>query len=180
MERGEGLAAICLAQAVKPVRMSNDRLVLSREGLEKLKQELEYLVTVRRVEVAERIRQAADFGDLRENNEYDEAKNEQAYIEARIATLEKTLRDAVVLDDSGDTGTSQVTIGATVTYEELDGGAVRTYTIVGSLESDPVNGKISNECPVGAALTGRCVGDVVPIDAPNGTYTVRILQIQRS
>lgn len=156
-----------------------ERQILSREGKEKLERELEHLITVRRVEVAERIKQAIDFGDLSENSEYDEAKNEQAYIEARIATLEKTLRGAVVMDDSAEGQVSQVTIGATVTYvSDLDPEPVR-YTIVGSLETDPLQGKISNECPVGKALLGHHEQDEVLIEAPTGTYRARILRIER-
>lgn len=153
------------------------RQILSREGKEKLEQELEYLKTVRRAEVAERIKQAIEFGDLSENSEYDEAKNEQAFLESRIATLEKTLREAVVLDDLPQ-GTSQVSVGATVTYQAEDELEPVTYTIVGSLEADPLAGKISNESPVGRALLGKRVGDEAVVSAPSGTYRVRILRIE--
>ena len=143
------------------------------EGLEKIENEIEYLKTVRRKEVAERIKVALGYGDLSENSEYDEAKNEQAYVEERIAKLEMMARNAKVIDEK-DLNHDMVNVGSTVVVKDLDSGDEDEYTIVGSAEADPLSGKISNESPVGAGLIGLKVGDITEIESPDGIikYTV--------
>ncbi|MBO8129293.1 MAG: transcription elongation factor GreA [Peptococcaceae bacterium] len=152
-------------------------VILTSTGLKRLEEELEHLRTVRRREVAERIKQAIEFGDISENSEYEDAKNEQAFIEGRIITLEKMLRNAKVIE-SGNGQTGEVSIGSTVRLKNLEDNQEREYTIVGSLESDPGNRKISNESPVGQALMGHQVGDVVEVEVPAGTIKYEILDIK--
>ncbi|MBO8172709.1 MAG: transcription elongation factor GreA [Bacillaceae bacterium] len=157
--------------------MSEKEVILTPGGLKKLEEELEQLKSVKRREVAERIKEAISFGDISENSEYEEAKNEQAFIEGRIITLEKMLRNArVIQGDEVDIGV--VSVGATVTLKDLEFGDEVEYTIVGSAESDPVNNKISNESPVGQALLGRKVGDVVDVNVPDGVIQYEILDIK--
>ncbi|MFR4554677.1 MAG: transcription elongation factor GreA, partial [Peptoniphilus sp.] len=127
------------------------------EGLEKIENEIEYLKTVRRKEVSERIKVALGYGDLSENSEYDEAKNEQAQVEERIAKLEMMVRNAKIIDEK-DLNTDVVNIGSNVKVRELDTMEEDEYTIVGSAEADPLEGKISNESPVGSKLIGNRVG----------------------
>jgi len=145
--------------------MSRD-VILTREGLEKLTAELEQLETVGRREVAERIKEARDFGDISENSEYDDAKNEQAQIEARIVQLQERIRSATVVDHA-DVQTDRVQVGSTVTFTDQD-GKQQTYTIVGSAESSPAEGKLSHESPVGKALLGHKKGETATITLPNG------------
>lgn len=148
-------------------------------GLRALEDELEELKTVKRKEVAEKIKVARGYGDLSENSEYDEAKNEQGFVESRIVELEKTLKYARVLDEDELTGET-VQIGSYVKIKDED-GEVEEYNITGSTEANPLDGKISNESPVGAALMGKKPNDVVDITLPNGTqiqYTV--LEIGRT
>ncbi|SHF30554.1 transcription elongation factor GreA [Caldanaerobius fijiensis DSM 17918] len=152
--------------------------ILTYEGLKKLEEELEYLKTVKRQEVAERIKQARAFGDLSENSEYDEAKNEQAFVEGRIATLEAMLRNAKVIDEE-DITLDRVSIGCTVKVYDEDLEEEVEYTIVGSAEADPSNMKISDESPVGKALLGHHVGDVVDVEVPDGIIKMKILEIRR-
>lgn len=153
-------------------------VILTYEGLKKLEEELEYLKTVKRAEVAEKIKQARAFGDLSENSEYDEAKNEQAFIEGRIATLEAMLKNAKVIDEE-DIKLDQVSIGCTVkVYDESYNEEVE-YTIVGSAEVDPMNSKISDESPIGKALLGKKVGDVVSVEVPAGIIKLKILEIRK-
>jgi transcription elongation factor GreA len=146
------------------------------EGLEKIENEIEYLKTVRRKEVSERIKVALGYGDLSENSEYDEAKNEQAQVEERIAKLELMVRNAKIIDEN-DLNTDVVNIGSTVIVKELDSGDEDEYTIVGSAEADPLDGKISNESPVGSALIGKKVGDVVEVEVPDGFINYEICGI---
>ena len=146
------------------------------EGLEKIENEIEFLKTVRRKEVAERIKIALGYGDLSENSEYDEAKNEQAQVEERIAKLENMVRNAVVIE-SDDLNTEVVNIGTTVSVKDINSDKESTYTIVGSAESNPLEGKISNESPVGSGLIGKKIGDVVDIEVPKGTITLEIMKI---
>ena len=141
-------------------------VILTPEGLEKLKQEIEYLSTDKRREVAERIKEAREFGDISENSEYDDAKNEQAMLEARIATLEDKLRSASVINPS-ELSPDLVRVGSVVHIKD-DRGKAATYTIVGSTEADPSSNKLSNESPVGKALVGRKKGDVAKVTLPNG------------
>jgi transcription elongation factor GreA len=154
--------------------MSDKVHYLTPDGKRKLESELEYLLTVRRAQVAERIRQAKEGGDIMENAGYDDAKNEQAFIEGRIMTLQAILRDAVVLTQPE--GSDTVQIGSHVTVCDADGETC-VYYIVGSTEADPVNGRISNESPVGRALLGRRVGDVVTVRTPGGNARLTILSI---
>lgn len=146
------------------------------EGLEKIENEIEFLKTVRRKEVAERIKIALGYGDLSENSEYDEAKNEQAQVEERIVKLENMVRNAVVIE-SDDLNTEIVNIGSTVSVKDLHTDKESIYTIVGSAESSPLEGKISNESPVGSSLIGKKIGDVVDIEVPKGTITLEIMNI---
>jgi len=141
-------------------------VILTPEGLDKLKQEIEYLSTTKRREVAERIKEAREFGDISENSEYDDAKNEQAMLEARIATLEDKLRSASVIDAS-ELSSDVVRVGSQVHVKD-SGGKSSTYTIVGSTEADPSANRLSNESPVGKALVGRKKGDAVTVQLPNG------------
>ena len=141
-------------------------VILTPEGLEKLKKEIEYLSTDKRREVAERIKEAREFGDISENSEYDDAKNEQAMLEARIATLEDELRSASVINAS-ELSADVVRVGSQVHVKD-DNGKSLTYTIVGSTEADPSENKLSNESPVGKALVGRKKGDAVTVQLPNG------------
>lgn len=159
--------------------MSEKEVILTPSGLKKLEEELEYLKTVKRKEVAERIKIAIGYGDLSENSEYEDAKNEQAFIEGRILTIEKMLRNARVINDD-DVGTDIVSIGSTVVVKDLEFDEEMTFTIVGSAESDPVENKISNESPVGMALLGKKRGDVVEVNAPAGIIRYQILDIQKS
>jgi len=141
-------------------------VILTPEGLEKLKAEIEYLSTEKRREVAERIKEAREFGDISENSEYDDAKNEQAMLESRIAQLEDKLRAAQVIDAS-ELDADVVRVGATVSGTDEAGKAFE-YTIVGSTEANPSAGRLSNESPVGKALVGRATGDTVTVQLPNG------------
>ena len=150
-------------------------VILTPEGLENLKKEIEHLSTAKRREVAERIKEAREFGDISENSEYDDAKNEQAMLEARIAQLEDKLRSAQVIDAS-ELDTNLVRVGSLVTGKDEKGKAF-TYTIVGSTEADPMNGRLSNESPVGKALVGRKRGDTVTVPAPKGERKLTISEI---
>lgn len=141
-------------------------VILTPEGLEKLKAELEELTTVKRREVAERIKDAREYGDISENSEYDDAKNEQAMLETRILNLEEKLRSATVVDAS-DISTDVVGVGTAVQITDEAGKSV-TYTIVGSTEANPAEKKLSNESPVGRALMGHAKGDTVQVQLPNG------------
>lgn len=158
--------------------MMNKETLLTPGGIAKLEQELNHLKSVRRREVAERIKQAIAFGDLSENSEYDEAKNEQAFIEGRIVTLENMLRNVRVIDDE-DLSTEIVSIGSTVEILDIEFDETVEYTIVGSAEADPAENKISNESPVGRALIGQPVGTVVDVIVPDGVIKFKILAINK-
>ena len=156
----------------------NKQTILTYAGLKKLEDELENLKTVKRQEVAERIKQARSFGDLSENSEYDEAKNEQAFVEGRIATLETMLRNAKVIDED-DITLDKVSIGATVKVYDEELEEESEYTIVGSAEADPTKSKISDESPVGRALLGHKLNEVVNVEVPDGVVKMKILEIRR-
>jgi len=141
--------------------------LITHEGLEKLKEELEHLTTDKRREVAERIKEAREFGDISENAEYDDAKNEQAMIEQRIAQLEERLRRATVVEDK-DIDTEAVSVGVKVHVKDQKSGESRNFQVVGSAEADPTEDKLSNESPIGSALIGHKKGDIVTIDVPRG------------
>lgn len=151
---------------------------LTEEGLKKLEFELEDLKTVKRKEIAGRIKVALDFGDISENSEYDQAKNEQAQLEDRIAKLENMLRNARLIDED-DITTDIVGIGSKVKVKDLEYEEEMEFTIVGSAEADPYNGRISNESPVGSALLGYKSGDRVAVLVPDGTIEYEILEIGR-
>ena len=151
-------------------------ILMTAEGLQKLEAELEELKVVRRKEVSEKIKQALAFGDLSENSEYDEAKNEQAQVEARIAQIEGMLKIArVVEDDSGDVDV--VGIGKTVKLYDIEFEEEAVYSIVGPTEADPTENKLSYESPVGKALLGKKAGETVAVDAPGGMVSFKILEI---
>ncbi len=152
-------------------------IVLTREGYEKLKQEIEHLSTQRRREVAERIRVAREFGDIAENAEYDDAKNEQMLLEHRIATLEERLRSARVIERR-DVTSDVVSIGTTVRLRDVEANKTFEYQIVGSAEANPAENKLSNESPVGKAIIGRKKGETVDVAAPRGALKFKILDIK--
>ena len=161
--------------------MSNEKQYpMTLAGKAKLEEELEYLKTVKRKEVVERIKIARSFGDLSENSEYDSAKEEQGFVEGRISTIESMLRNALIINED-ETCSSTVTLGRTVTFDELIDGKradfEESYTIVGSAEADPIEGRISNDSPIAKALMGHQVGDVVKLTTPGGEMEVEILKI---
>lgn len=158
--------------------MKEKEVILTTEGLRKLEEELETLKSVRRREVAERIKQAVEFGDLTENSEYEDAKNEQAFLEGQIITLEKMLRNARVID-AAEIGTDVVSVGSTVLLEDLTDGTEYKYTIVGSAEADPGALKISNESPVGQALLGQPKGTIIEVEVPDGRRKLMIRDIMK-
>ncbi len=151
------------------------KIILTQEGLQNLEDELQELKVVRRKDVAAKIKEARGQGDLSENAEYDAAKEEQAEIEARIVTIENMLRNAEVIES--DTHSDTVTIGNKVKLFDNEFEEEIEYSLVGSAESDPLNGKISNESPIGAAILGHKVGDTVNVETPDGTITFKILEI---
>src|SRR5690625_1677254 len=149
---------------------------MTQEGKEKLEKELQFLKTERRKEVVERIKIARDFGDLSENSEYDSAKEEQAFVETRIAQVEKMIRNAVIIENDQE-DSNVVSLGNSVTFIELPDGEEETYTIVGSAESDPFEGKISNDSPMAKSLLGHEVGAEVSVTTPGGDMQVKIVDI---
>jgi transcription elongation factor GreA len=154
-----------------------NEIVLTPDGYEKLKQEIDYLSGEKRREIADRIRIAREFGDISENAEYDDAKHEQALLERRISMLLERLRQARVLDAS-EVSADTVSIGTRVQLEDVDAGETIEYHIVGSAEADPAGHKLSNESPVGKAIIGRKKGETVDVAAPRGSLKFRILDIQ--
>ena len=152
--------------------------MLTAEGLKNLEEELEFLHNVKRKEIAEKIKVARTDGDLSENSEYDDAKNEQAIMEARITTIEAILKTAVIIDES-NTNTEHVHLTSVVTIENLNTGKQSKYKIVGSgsNEANPREGKISDESPIGMALMDKSVGDVVEVETPGGVINIKILEI---
>ncbi|MDW7670882.1 MAG: transcription elongation factor GreA [Bacillota bacterium] len=158
--------------------MVTNETILTNKGKEKIESELEHLKTVRRKEISERIKQAIEFGDITENSEYDEAKNEQAQIEERIMKLDNILKKAVIIDED-DISTEVVSIGSTVSLRENGDVEEVKYTIVGSAEADPYEMKISNESPVGRALLGKRVGDKVEVQIPDGITMYEVVKIEK-
>jgi transcription elongation factor GreA len=154
-----------------------NRELLTQEGLEKLQQELKYLTEVRRREVADRIRQAREFGDISENSEYDDAKNEQYLLERRISEVQRRLRNAKVVDPAGAEAGS-VDLGTRVTLRMLGRDEERTFQIVGANESDPGSGKLSHSSPVGRAVLKRRVGDKVTVTTPRGATEYEIVNVE--
>lgn len=155
------------------------KYVMTYEGIKKLEEELEYLKTVKRKEITEKIKVALGYGDLSENSEYDEAKNEQAFVEGRIIQLENMLRNASVVDES-EIEKDVVSIGAVVRVKDYEFDEIEEYHIVGSAEADPMENKISNESPVGKALVGKKVGDIVEVIVPDGINKYEVLDIKRA
>ncbi|KGR74492.1 transcription elongation factor GreA [Ureibacillus sinduriensis] len=157
--------------------MANEKQYpMTLAGKQKLEEELEHLITVKRKEVVERIKIARSFGDLSENSEYDSAKEEQGFVEGRITTIESMLRNALIIEESGESDV--VTLGKTVSFVELPDGDEEEYTIVGSAEADPFEGRISNDSPIARALLGRKVDDIVKLTTPGGDMEVRIVSIK--
>ena len=153
-------------------------VLLTKEGLQQLQAELDYLKSEKRLEVAQKIKEALSFGDLSENSEYDAAKNEQAQVEEKIVKLENMLKNVKVISDE-ESNSDSVTIGCKVTVYDIEFDEELEYSIVGSTEANPVQFKISNESPVGKGLLGRKVGETVEIEAPQGNISFKILKISR-
>ena len=161
--------------------MAEKVISLTLEGKAKLEAELAELKSTKREEIAEKIKVARSYGDLSENSEYDEAKNEQAIVESRIATLEATLKNAVIVEDdavvSEDTDT--IWLGNTVTVLEVETGDELVYDIVSSIEADPMNGKISDDSPLGKAILGHKAGETIEVEAPIGMLEYKILKVEK-
>lgn len=158
--------------------MAEKDVFLTRDGLKKLEDELDELRTVKRREVADRIKEALAFGDISENSEYDQAKNEQAQLEERIAKLEMILRNAKLIDDD-NISTDVVSMGSKVLVKDLEYDEEMEYIIVGSAEADPFEGKISNDSPVGRELLGKTKEEIVEVTVPDGIIQYQILNITR-
>ena len=156
--------------------MSAKQVVLTLDGLKRLEQELDELKTVKRKEVAEKIKVALSFGDLSENSEYDEAKNEQAMVEARIVQVEAILKNVKVLE-TDELGTDRVVLGSHVKIRDIEFDEEMEYHLVGSTEADPLHGKISDESPVGKAIIGHRVGEIAEVETPSGAVQYEILDI---
>jgi transcription elongation factor GreA len=154
-------------------------IILTPEGYRRLKDEIEYLSTKKREEVADRIKESRYFGDITENSEYDDAKNEQAMLEQRIFALEEKLRSAIVID-AKDVSTEVVGVGTKVTIQDVKLGDVVQYSIVGSAEADPTDHKLSNESPVGRAIMGHKPGEIITVAAPRGETKLKIIDIERA
>ncbi|MGM0499717.1 MAG: transcription elongation factor GreA [Bacillota bacterium] len=158
--------------------MAEQQVMLTEEGFKKLENELEYLETEKRREVAKRIKVAREFGDISENSEYDDAKNEQAFVEGRIQEIKNMLNDAHVVKDE-DITDKQVNLGTTVMLHDLDSDEKISYTLVGSAEADPLNYRISNESPIGKAILGHAIGDQVKVETPAGEVDYEIISIKK-
>ncbi len=158
--------------------MSTKKNTVSKAGYAKLEEELDYLITVRRKEIAQKLKEARSFGDLSENAEYDEAKNEQGILEAKIAELENLIANAVVVDDE-DISITEIGVGSIIKIKDLELDEIEELQIVGSTESDPDNNKISDESPIGKAALKKKVGDVFEVEAPIGTIKFEVLEISK-
>ena len=158
--------------------MEDKGVIVSKEGFEKLEKELDYLRTTKRAEIAEKIKVALSFGDLSENSEYDEAKNEQAIVEARIASIENMLKNVKIINED-ELSTEIIHVGSKVKVRDIDFDDICEYKIVGSSEADPVNGRISDESPVGKGLIGHKVGEKVEIETPAGSMSYEVLEISK-
>lgn len=158
--------------------MATKETILTAEGLKKLEDELDNLRSVRRQEVAERLKVAISYGDISENSEYDDAKSEQAFIEGRILELEQMINTATVIDNTANKKKGIVALGSTVIVKDLETGDEDTYTIVGTTEADPFKNRISNESPVGAAILGKAVNTIVEVNTPAGALSYKILQVK--
>lgn len=158
--------------------MGAKETILTAEGLRKLEDELENLRSVKRQEVAERIKVAISYGDISENSEYDDAKNEQAFIEGRIIELEQMISTATLIDETAKKKKGTVILGSTVIVKDMEFGDEETYTVVGTTEADPSQNRISNESPVGAAILGQKVNTVVQVNTPVGELSYKIVKIK--
>lgn len=151
---------------------------ITADGLKRLQEELNTLKSVRRIQIAERIKQAIEYGDISENSEYDDAKNEQAFIEGKVLELENKIRTAKIIDEN-TSGSATVRLGSKITLEDVSNGEQMTFTLVGSAEADPLENKISNESPVGAAILGKEINKtepvIVKVKTPSGQLTYRVL-----
>ena len=157
--------------------MSYEETILTKEGYEKLKEELEYLKNDSREEIAERIKVAISFGDLSENSEYEDAKREQSYLEGKIAELEKKLLHVKIIEEEHDS--KKVKLGSTVKVQNLEDDQIHVFTIVGSMEFDPENMKISNVSPIGKAILDKKVGTTVKVKLPAGSIQYKVLEIMQ-
>lgn len=157
--------------------ITDKKYPMTAAGKQKLEEELEFLKSVKRKEVVERIKIARSYGDLSENSEYDSAKEDQAFVEGKISTLESMIRNAVIITED-ELNTDEVRLGKTVTFKELPDGDQETYTIVGSAEANPIEGLISNDSPIAKGLLGKSKGDEVKIITPGGEMSVVILEIK--
>lgn len=156
--------------------MADKRVLLTEEGLKKLEDKLDYLKSVKRIEIAERLKAAIDLGDLSENSEYEDAKNEQAFLEGEIIDLETKIRNSDIIQSNG--GSDVVQMGQKVVIKDLEFDEEMTYSIVGSAEADPTEFRISNESPVGAAIIGQKVGSTVEVHVPAGVLQYKIMEIK--
>ncbi|MBE6111870.1 MAG: transcription elongation factor GreA [Peptococcaceae bacterium] len=156
--------------------MSEQDVILTREGLQQLEEELENLRTVKRTEVKERLKEAIALGDLSENSEYDDAKNEQAFMEGRILELEKMIRNAKIIEE-GEQQADVIRVGSLVTVKDIEFDEITEYRLVGTVEADPMNNRISNESPVGRALLGHKAGEVIDVEVPAGVIQLEIIEI---
>ena len=156
--------------------MAEKRILLTQDGYDKLVEKLDYMKGVRRMEISERLKAAIALGDLSENSEYDDAKNEQGRLESEISELEAKLRNSEIIQSAASTG--KVTIGSTVTVRDVELDAIETYMIVGSTEADPDNNKISDESPLGAAILDKTAGVTVQVHAPAGVIEFEILDVK--
>lgn len=157
--------------------MGEQEVILTREGLEQLQQELE-TQRARRTEIAQRLKEAIALGDLSENSEYDDAKNEQAFMEGRILELEKMIRNAKVIEDDVQQE-GVISVGSLVKVKDIEFDEINEYRLVGTVEADPMNNRISNESPVGRALLGHRAGDVIDVEVPAGIIKLEILEISK-
>ena len=157
--------------------MATKETILTAEGLIKLEEELNNLRTVRRQEVAERLKVAISYGDISENSEYDDAKSEQAFIEGRILELEQMINTATIIDDTANKKKGVVGLGSVVVVKDMETGEEEVYTIVGTTEADPFENRISNESPVGAAILGQKVNNVVQVNTPVGELAYKIVKV---
>jgi transcription elongation factor GreA len=157
--------------------MATKETILTAEGLIKLEDELNNLRTVRRQEVAERLKVAISYGDISENSEYDDAKSEQDFIEGRILELEQMINTATIIDDTANKKKGVVSLGSVVVVKDMETGEEEVYTIVGTTEADPFENRISNESPVGAAILGQKVNTVVQVNTPVGELAYKIVKV---
>ena len=156
--------------------MAEKKIMLTQDGYDKLVEKLDYMKSVRRIEISERLKAAIALGDLSENSEYDDAKNEQGKLEGEISELEAKLRNSEIIQSAASTG--KVMIGSTVTVRDVELDEIETYMIVGSTEADPDNNKISDESPLGAAILNKSAGAVVQIHAPVGVLEFELLDVK--